>query len=79
MKYRIAYIIKSGEFKSKNFETRAQLDNFIFTILTEIKRGRCINKETKEVKSYEECRILENDGWLLSKRGIIFLILSLTF
>jgi len=53
MKYRIAYIIKSGEFKSKNFETRAQLDNFIFTILTEIKRGRCINKETKEVWTVE--------------------------
>ena len=49
MKYRIAYITKSDELKSKNFETKEKLDNFIFEIMTEIKRGRYINKETKEV------------------------------
>ena len=53
MKYRIAYITKSGKFKSKNFETKEELDNFIFEIMTEIKRGRCINKETKEVWTVE--------------------------
>ena len=49
MKYRIAYITKSGEVKGKNFETKEELDNFIFEIMTDIKKARCINKETKEV------------------------------
>ena len=53
MKYRIAYIIKSGELKSKNFETREELDNFIFEIMTDIKKARCINKETKDVWAVE--------------------------
>tara|TARA_R110002020_G_scaffold239241_2_gene451791 strand:- start:179 stop:343 length:165 start_codon:yes stop_codon:yes gene_type:complete len=53
MKYRIAYITKSDEFKSKNFETKEELDNFIFEIMTEIRRGRYINKETKETWTVE--------------------------
>ena len=49
MRYRIAYITLTGELKNKNFDTKKQLDDFIFDKLETLKRGRCIDKETKEV------------------------------
>jgi len=53
MRYRIAYITLTGEFKNKNFETKKQLDNFIFDKLETLKKGRCIDKKTKEVWSVD--------------------------
>ena len=52
-------IIVNSEFINKNYLNNDSVVNLIK------------NKETKEVKSYEECRILEIDGWLLSKKFVV--------
>jgi len=53
MRFRIAYITVKGKFKNKNFEKRAEMDDYIFDRLEKIKRARCIDKETKDTWSLQ--------------------------
>ena len=49
MKYRISYILKNGVIKSKNFDTKTQMEDFVLTIMDISKKIRVLNKTTREV------------------------------
>ena len=53
MRYRVAYITLSGKFKNKNFQRKEDMEEYVFDRLDNIKRARCIDKETKDTWSLQ--------------------------
>ena len=53
MRFRTVYITLSGKFKNKNFQTKEDMDQYIFDRLDNIRKARFMDKKTKDTWSLQ--------------------------